>query len=131
MDNRWADIVALSSPPPDETALWWWGLLVLLVMLAGLIYRQRPRVAMRRRLRRLQRELAREQIEGKTAGFMIADCLRRAYGTSRLDRLDFAEHQRLWQQFVHRLQQQQYQPDLSSRDALQGLLQEAQKWLRQ
>lgn len=131
MDNRWADIVAPSSPLPDETGLWWWALLILLTLLFGWIYRQRPRVAMRRRLRRLQRQLASAQVDDKVVSFMIADCLRRAFDVPRLDRLDFAEQQQSWQQFVLRLQQQQYQPVITSRNTLQALLQEAQKWLRQ
>jgi hypothetical protein len=130
MDNRWADIVVPAAAPPETSAWWWATALVLLLLIGVLLYRRRPRVAMRRRLKQLQRRLDRDPLAEKTAGFIIADCLRRAYDTPRLDKVDFAERQNQWRQFIRRLQGWQYQPEQPPRSALRELLREAQQWVR-
>ena len=130
MDKPWAEIIAPAAPPADAAQLLWWLLPLLLAVLLGLYYRHRPRPAMRRRLHRLQRTLGDTDSERREAGFIIADCLRRARATTRLDQVDPGTDQARWQAFVDQLQQAQYRPRPPSTTELQTLLNEAREWLR-
>jgi len=129
MDKEWADIITPVAPPPDATHLLWWLLPILLAILLGVYYRRRPRPAMRRRLRHLRHALSNNQLDPRTACFAIADCLRRAGMTTRLDCLDFGSQQACWRDFVAQLQQLQYRPRPPSQGELERLLNEAQEWL--
>ncbi|MFP3874202.1 MAG: DUF4381 family protein [Thiohalophilus sp.] len=130
MDKSWAGIIAPDAPPADTTQLLWWLLPILVAVLVGLYYRHRPRPAMRRRLRRLQRTPGDHERERRHASFLIADCLRRACATTRLDQIDPGTDPARWQAFVDRLQQAQYRPQPPSPTELDKLFREAREWLR-
>lgn len=131
MDREWAGIINPIAPPADVTAWLGWLLAAVVLVLLMLYYRSRPLPTIRRRLRHLQRELDNDQIEPRTAGFVIARALRRAHATARLDKLDFAGRRLQWRQFLTQLHQLQFGVHTPSDTELTELLQQAQEWLRQ
>ena len=130
MDKQWAGIIPPGAPPADATQLLWWLLPILLLVLFALYYRHRPRPAMRRRLRRLQRAPGKNGIARRNAIFTVAECLRRACATTRLDRVDVGDQQTRWHDFIAQLQQLQYRPRPPSQTELDTVLSQAREWLR-
>jgi len=130
MDKQWADIIPPAAPAADATQLLWWLLPILLLILLGLYYRHRPRPAMRRRLRRLQRAPGDNEATRRDTVFTLAECLRLARSTTRLDRIDAGPRQARWHDFVDQLQQLQYQPRPPSPSELDTMLRQAREWLR-
>jgi hypothetical protein len=130
MNEQWIGIIPPPAPSPDAT-IWLWGVLALVICLSlYLIYRRRASVTQRRRLQYLQRELSRRNIAPKQAGFLLAGILRQYYATSRLDSLDFSDHQPRWQRFIKQLQQTQYSSQMPSQSEMEKILNQARDWLR-
>jgi len=130
IESGLTDIIPPVAPPVNELLWLWWIVPILLLLLVYLYYRARPRNIMRRKLRRLHRQLKEDSVACKSASFQIACSLRQAYGTPRLDSLHFgASRQLQWHDFVTRLQQLQYQATAPGREELNGLLLEAIDWL--
>lgn len=130
MDKQWAEIIPPAAPPADTTQLLWWLLPILLLMLFGLYNRSRPRPAMRRRLRRLQRAPGDTATARRHTSFAIAECLRRARATTRLEQVDVGSRQARWHDFIEQLQQAQYRSQPPTPAKLDRLLNEAREWLR-
>lgn len=130
MNESWIDIIPPPAPAPDTT-IWLWAVLAVVLCLSlYFIYQRRERVIQHRRLQRLQRELSRHNIAPRQAGFLLVGILRQYYATSRLDRLDFSEHQSRWQHFLDELQHMQYASQSPSQAEMEKILDQAREWLR-
>lgn len=134
-----ADIAPPPAPPPSPLVIGGWSLAVLLVIaIAATALRHRwfgRRARIRRRVRRIRRQLAGGQLPPREAAFRIAAVLRdgmqsRALNFALAPPCSDSHPEGAWQQFIGRLDAARFAPAPPSQGKVGELLAEAGRWLQ-